>query len=34
MAEIAVAKQVIYDGFNAAVLDGVPKEKAGILAGR
>jgi 5-dehydro-2-deoxygluconokinase len=30
-AEIAVAKQVIYDGFKAAVQDGVPEEKAGIL---
>jgi myo-inositol catabolism protein IolC len=30
-AEIAVAKQVIYDGFKAAVAGGVPKEKAGIL---
>ena len=30
-AEIAAAKQVIYDGFNAAVEAGVPKEKAGIL---
>jgi myo-inositol catabolism protein IolC len=30
-AEIAAAKQVIYDGFKAAVLAGVPKEKAGIL---
>ena len=30
-AEIAAAKQVIYDGFKAAVASGVPKEKAGIL---
>lgn len=30
-AEIAVAKQVIYDGFKAAVQDGVPEQKAGIL---
>jgi myo-inositol catabolism protein IolC len=30
-AEIAAAKQVIYDGFKAAVEGGVPKEKAGIL---
>jgi 5-dehydro-2-deoxygluconokinase len=30
-AEIATAKQVIYDGFLAAVRDGVPKERAGIL---
>jgi myo-inositol catabolism protein IolC len=30
-AEIAAAKQVIYDGFKAAVQDGVPEEKAGIL---
>jgi myo-inositol catabolism protein IolC len=30
-AEIAVAKQVIYDGFQLAVTDGVPKAKAGIL---
>jgi myo-inositol catabolism protein IolC len=29
--EIATAKQVIYDGFQAAVAAGVPKEKAGIL---
>ncbi len=29
--EIAAAKQVIYDGFKAAVDAGVPKEKAGIL---
>ena len=30
-AEIAATKQVIYDGFKAAVAAGVPKEKAGIL---
>jgi myo-inositol catabolism protein IolC len=30
-AEIAAAKQVIYDGFKAAIQDGVPDEKAGIL---
>jgi 5-dehydro-2-deoxygluconokinase len=30
-AEIAAAKQVIYDGFKAAVHDGVPESKAGIL---
>jgi 5-dehydro-2-deoxygluconokinase len=30
-AEIAAAKQVVYDGFKAAVAGGVPKEKAGIL---
>jgi myo-inositol catabolism protein IolC len=30
-AQIAAAKQVIYDGFKAAVESGVPKEKAGIL---
>jgi hypothetical protein len=30
-AEIAAAKQVIYDDFRAAVDAGVPKEKAGIL---
>jgi myo-inositol catabolism protein IolC len=30
-AEIAAAKQVIYDAFKAAVASGVPKEKAGIL---
>jgi myo-inositol catabolism protein IolC len=29
--QIAAAKQVIYDGFRAAVAAGVPKEKAGIL---
>src|ERR1700679_1792205 len=30
-AQIAAAKQVIYDGFKAAIADGVPKEKAGLL---
>ena len=30
-AQIAAAKQVIYDGFKTAVSAGVPKEKAGIL---
>src|SRR5246127_5724876 len=30
-AQIAAAKQVIYDGFKAAITGGVPKEKAGIL---
>ena len=30
-AEIAAAKQVIYDGFKAAFAGGVPQEKAGIL---
>jgi myo-inositol catabolism protein IolC len=30
-AEIAAAKQVIYDGFKAAVAGGVPNQKAGIL---
>ena len=30
-AQIAAAKQVIYDGFKAAVEDGVPEQKAGIL---
>jgi len=30
-AQIAAAKQVIYDGFKAAVAAGVPKAKAGIL---
>ena len=30
-AEIAAAKQVIYDGFQSAVAAGVPKAKAGIL---
>jgi myo-inositol catabolism protein IolC len=30
-AEIAGAKQIIYDGFLDALADGVPREKAGIL---
>jgi 5-dehydro-2-deoxygluconokinase len=30
-ADIAAAKQVIYDGFKAALAGGVAKEKAGIL---
>jgi 5-dehydro-2-deoxygluconokinase len=30
-AEIAAAKQVIYDGFKAALAGGVAKDKAGIL---
>jgi myo-inositol catabolism protein IolC len=30
-ATIAASKQVIYDGFKAAVANGVPKDKAGIL---
>src|ERR1700757_518354 len=30
-AEIAAAKQVIYDGFKAALAGGVHKDKAGIL---
>lgn len=30
-AQIASAKQLIYDGFKAAVAAGVPKDKAGIL---
>ncbi|HEX4146980.1 MAG TPA: DUF2090 domain-containing protein [Pirellulales bacterium] len=30
-AEIAGAKQVIYDGFKAALAAGVPQEKSGIL---
>jgi myo-inositol catabolism protein IolC len=30
-AEIASAKQVIYEGFESALVAGVPKEKAGIL---
>jgi myo-inositol catabolism protein IolC len=30
-AQIAAAKQVIYDGFKAALGAGVPREKAGIL---
>jgi len=30
-AEIAAAKQVIYDGFQAAIAGGAPKEHAAIL---
>ncbi|HLN33517.1 MAG TPA: DUF2090 domain-containing protein [Gemmataceae bacterium] len=30
-AEVAAAKQVVYDGFQIALGAGVPKEKAGIL---
>src|SRR5438874_7725628 len=30
-AQIAAAKQVIYDGFKAALAAGVPKEHCGIL---
>jgi 5-dehydro-2-deoxygluconokinase len=30
-AVIAAVKQVIYDGFKAAVAEGVPKDRAGIL---
>lgn len=30
-AQIATTKQVIYDGFKAAVAAGVPKDRAGIL---
>src|SRR5246500_3068394 len=30
-AQIAAAKQVIYEGFKAALVAGVPKDKAGIL---
>jgi 5-dehydro-2-deoxygluconokinase len=30
-AEVAATKQVIYDGFKAAIAAGVPKDKAGIL---
>src|SRR5262245_25260196 len=30
-AEIAAAKQVIYDAFKVAVQGGVPEQKAGIL---
>ncbi|MGA8597912.1 MAG: DUF2090 domain-containing protein [Bryobacteraceae bacterium] len=30
-AQIAASKQVIYDGFRAALQSGVPEEKAGIL---
>ena len=29
--QISATKQVIYDGFKAAVTSGVPKERAGIL---
>ena len=32
-AQIAAAKQVIYDGLKAAVAAGVPKDHAGILVG-
>jgi myo-inositol catabolism protein IolC len=30
-AEIAAAKQVIYDGLTTAIAEGAPKNKAGIL---
>jgi myo-inositol catabolism protein IolC len=30
-AEIAATKQIIYDGFKAAIAGGAPKEKGGIL---
>jgi 5-dehydro-2-deoxygluconokinase len=30
-AEVAGVKQVIYDAFKAAIADGVPRERAGIL---
>jgi 5-dehydro-2-deoxygluconokinase len=30
-AEVAAAKQVIYDGFKTAIAEGAPKKKAGIL---
>jgi 5-dehydro-2-deoxygluconokinase len=30
-AQIAAAKQVIYDGFRSAIQSGVPEQKAGIL---
>jgi len=30
-AQIAAAKRVIYDGFQEAIANGVPREKAGIL---
>jgi myo-inositol catabolism protein IolC len=30
-AEIATTKQVVYDGFKAALAGGVPRDKAGIL---
>src|SRR5687767_3051034 len=31
-AEITAAKQLIYDGFQEAVANGVPKESAAVLA--
>src|SRR5579872_3874020 len=31
IAIVAASKQVIYDGFQAAVASGVPKDRAGIL---
>jgi myo-inositol catabolism protein IolC len=31
IAEIAALKQVIFDGFQAAIAGGVPKERAGVL---
>lgn len=31
VAEIASSKQIIYDGFRAALADGAPAQKAGIL---
>ena len=30
-AQVAAAKQVVYDGFKAAVAGGIPKEHAGVL---
>ncbi len=30
-ARVAASKEVVYDGFKAALAMGVPKEKAGIL---
>jgi 5-dehydro-2-deoxygluconokinase len=30
-AQVADAKQVVYEGFKGAIAAGVPKEKAGIL---
>jgi myo-inositol catabolism protein IolC len=30
-SQISAAKQVIYNGFQQAIEDGVPKEKVGIL---
>src|SRR5579863_9921204 len=30
-AEVAASKQVIYEGFKAAVANGVPRDRAGIL---